>query len=362
VPPKRSPKKDPGVWKEMVELDTQLAEVARETEKARALKVAVAMRADLDAQVAEREAQRKAEREKGARERGELLAAAEAARRAAAEASAAKAVAAAEAARKIVEFGLAEKARKEEETKKKWEAEAASIRASEELLVKAEAATLAQRAKEKEDLVNFMRSNDSVIAARKAAQAQERAAENAAARAAVAAMDAAEAKRLAELKAKEDQLKAKLAAMGDVYAKQAADERELLARLEAERVRGEKARDQLEIDREVKRKAFEESIKKEVGLQLSEKERAAAAEKAREREARRVADATAAAVKREEEAERVRKDQKARGYQAELDAQMVAKLASMSLPDETPLERTSVKTFIRETQGSLKRGKVPMTF
>jgi len=362
VPPKRSPRKDPGIWKEVVELDTTIARVAAVTERARALDVATRMRADLDVQVAEREAAKQSERENGRREREALLAKEEASRKADREKAHAKAVAAAEAARKIVDFGLEEKAKKEKALKEKFSQEAAAIKASEELLVKAEKAAALQRAREKEDLKHFMKSNDSVIAARKAKLEEERQAENKAARAAIAAMDAAEERRLADIKAREDALKAKLSAMGDVYAKQAADERELEARLEAERKRGERARDQQEIDREIRRKAFEESIKKEVAIQLSEKESAAAKAKAFDRELRKAADAAAAQVLRDIESERAVKTARAAQYQFDLDLQLQNKLASMAIADETPLEKTAAKTFIKEVKGALEKGKIPLTF
>jgi hypothetical protein len=357
----RSPRKDPGIWREVVALDQELAKASVVTERARYEQVSVKMRNDLDAQVAERRATAEAERVRALAERAAVDAAEKAHYSEQRAAAAAKVAAAELAARKNIEFGLQEKARKEAETKKKWAEEAAAIRAQEALIEKAEAHAAVVKAREKETLLASARMNEEVIAARKARLAEEQAAEMKAAREAVEAMDRREAARLAELAAKEAALKAKLNAMGNVYAAKMENDRLAELRAEEERLRGERARDAEEVARAQRKRDFEASIKKEVAAQLTEKAARAEAERALNREARRRAEDLAAAAERDAAEEKRRAQARAVQYASQLDTLVAAKSAELAVPDDTPLERAFASSFLSKTKASLQQGKVPLT-
>jgi hypothetical protein len=357
----RSPRKDPGIWREVVALDQELARAAAATERERYERVSVKMRNDLDAQVAERRAAEAAERARALTERDALVAAEQQHRAEARAAAAAKAAAAELAARKNVEFGLQEKARKEADTKKKWAEEAAAIKSQEAQILKAEENAKRVKEREKETLLASARMNEEVIAARKARLAEEQAAEMKAAREAVEAMDRREAARLAELAAKEAALKAKLNAMGNVYAAKMENDRLAELRAEEERVRGERARDAEELARAQRKRDFEASIKKEVAVQLAEKAARAEAERALNREARRRAEDLAAAAERDAAEEKRRAAARAVQYAAQLDGLVAAKTAELAVPDDTPLERAFAGSFLSKTKASLQQGRVPLT-
>ena len=357
----RSPRKDPGIWREVVALDQELAKAAVATERARYEKVSVKMRSDLDAQVAERRAGEAAERARALVERDALVAA-ERAHHADVRRAAAEKVAAAEtAARSNAEFGQQEKARKEAETKKKWAEEAAAIKAQEALILRAEEGARRAKEREKETLLASARMNEEVIAARKARVAEEQAAEMRAAREAVAAMDRREAARLAELAAKEAALKAKLNAMGNVYAAKMENDRRAELRAEEERLRGERARDAEEVARAQRKRDFEASIKREVEVQLAEKAARAEAERALNREARRRAEGLAADAERDAAEAKRRAQERAVLYASQLDGLVAAKTAELGVPDDTPLERALASSFLSKTKASLQQGKVPLT-
>jgi hypothetical protein len=361
VPPAHSPRKEPGIWKEMVALDSTLAEASKALAHKRATELAQSMRSVLDAQVAERAQAKREQKELTEREGQAQREREAAARRGEREAAAAKAAAAEAAARQIAEFTEAERERRAAEVARRNAEEMALVKAAHASLVSSEQAAAATKQREKEALKSFMQSNEAVLAERRRKAEALKAEETAAAKRAVAAMDAAEARRLAEIADREAALRKKLDAMGEHYAKVEADNRAQEARLEAERRRGEAARDAEEMARAQRRKAFEGEIKKEVALQLEEKARVVAANKQEQLAARRVAEAGAAQVLRSLEEEKRAREAKAHAYSSELDVLVRQKLAAASLADETPLERKLVATFMSEVKGALKQGKVPLT-
>jgi hypothetical protein len=218
-----SPEK--GLWADMVKRDTHLAGVEAEAERRRRAALQAAANGELDEQRDARMAEKIRERlEKQWAADRTVRANKEAARQTRAEA-AEKAARRAQVVAETEAFNASEQAKKAAARKAEVEAERAAVAGARAKQLAADRADAAKKKAKRDEIAAFMRQNEVELAQKAMQQERDKAEAARQAQEAIAAADAREEARLADLQGKLDAMKKKMNAMSDFMAAKDGEER-----------------------------------------------------------------------------------------------------------------------------------------